>query len=184
MKIAIVMSLMSTIATLAPGCGQVVPLAAPEERVAAVAALEWFVSQDPTPVFAGKNLLISTLTSGIALQLGNGDNYTVVREGRRDLQLRTVDLRGLTASASTLQRCEKLSHSTMSPCAIEGEWVWLVVDRPGIRGDRAVVQLQVLEPEYRGEGYKPVVSVEMWEIFLQRERGLWRVKRASITGTS
>lgn len=181
MKVAIIVSLASIIGTTALASAQVTHLAAPEDRNAAVAVLDWFLSRDNAP--SSERLVISTHTSARALLLGSGHNYTVSRTTPLDLQLRAGDLRRIVGTASNVRTCEELSKVTMSPCAVEGEWVWLVLDKPGIRGDRAVVRLEVLEPEYRGED-KPVVSAEIWQIFLQREGGSWRVEHASILGTS
>jgi hypothetical protein len=184
MKVAIVVSLASMITPTALASAQVTQSVAPEYRNVAVAALEWFLSRDNAPAASGERLVISRHTSARALLLRTGHDYTVSRTTPLDLQLRAGDLRRMVSMSSDVRTCEELSKATMSPCAIAGEWVWLVLDKPGIRGDRAVVLLQVLEPEYRGEDNKPVVSAEIWEIFLQREGGSWRVQRASIIGTS
>jgi len=183
-RLIIPLTIASWLATTSTAAGQHVPEVADHDvRSAATAALDWFMTR-PNPLGPReRTLVISDLTTRYTSALDDAGSYRLEAASRRDLRLRGAALERIAARAGVpIRTCDDLSND-LSLCEIPQPWVWLIIHNPGIRGNRAVILLELLEHEDRGED-NPVMGAEIWEVFLSRDKGVWKVDRAAITAVS
>jgi hypothetical protein len=161
---------------------QLPPQAGADAKGVAVAVIKHFAEERYLLRDNRGTIVVSNLTT-TQNNVPKGNYYTVEPGPRRDLGLSPAALAAVAGRGNmAIRTCDTLTAKPPSLCGIPKPWVWLIFDHPAITDDRAIIHLQVMGPDFHQVDDPPTLVGTIFDVYLTRHAGQWKVDRVEVTG--